>query len=137
MLIPNAVCAAKGKTAWRPSRDLSQDWSAWGNWEAWMHHHVVDGNVEPTGSWCVWNSETGENLAINHVFFGGPKGSRRIAETLAVLRNEGLPTRLVTPCLSVASCMSFAEVHAKWGHLEAEFYGGGNDSSAGTASPSH
>jgi hypothetical protein len=118
-ILANAHCAAKGALNWMPSRDLSTDWSAWGVWEVWLWHHVVDGQVVATGDWGVWNAETGQNLALaRHAF-----PSREYCERFCVLQNAGKPTRIVTPCGVSESCMSFEELHAKWGHLEREFYG--------------
>ena len=92
---------AYGSSRWTPARSPSLNYSAWGPWEAWAHCEVDNESVVPavhpvgraawpTGDWVAWDSSTGQTLG-----FPAGQNALRKAEMMAVLQNEGKPTRIV------------------------------------------
>lgn len=88
----------KGLGTWAPTRGPAEDDAGWGRWEAWEDCKMVErpelGVVrpEPTGGWVAWDSATGQQLGFNNQLH---KTARQQAEMMAVLQNDGAPTRVV------------------------------------------
>src|ERR1043165_3833270 len=79
----------KGGGSWAPVRAAAFPSDQWGRWECWEYakfgelHSGAVGAIR-TGDWIAWDSQTGGML-------GFP--SRKAAEIMAVLQNEGAATR--------------------------------------------
>jgi len=81
----------EGGGEWFPVRAADFDATAWGVWECWEHCKIdklesgAVGAVR-SGDWIAWQSGTRRIFGF---------ASRSAAEMMAVLQNQGAPTRVV------------------------------------------
>lgn len=110
---------AYGSSVWKPTRAASLDYSAWGPWEVWEHCAIdasgpVDKGPKPTGDWVAWDSRTDSVT-------GFPIPNAMIkAEMMAVLQNEGKPTRIVAADGSFRESRMIYETVRSTVHTEAQ-----------------